>query len=51
MQYKYSMFVQSRYPYKKYETYLSLCCVYVNMKDDKTIAIAQYPDDVKILTK
>lgn len=51
MQYKGSMFVQSKSPYKKYETYLRLCHAFVNMKDDGTIAIARYPDDVKILTK
>lgn len=51
MQYKGSIFVQSKNPYKKYEAYLRLCHAYVNMKDDGTIAIAQYPNDVKILTK
>lgn len=51
MQYKGQIFIQTKSQYKKYETYLRLLLAYVNMKEDGRIAIAQYPDDVKILNK
>lgn len=51
MQYKVQAFIQIRSPYKKYETYLRLLLVYMNMKDYGTIAIVNYPDDVKLLNK
>lgn len=50
MQYKGNVFIQTRNPRYKLETYIRLLLAYINMKDDGTIAIAR-PDDVKILNK
>ena len=40
----------TRYPYKKYYTYISLLCYFIKMKDDDYIAIAN-PNKIEKLNK
>lgn len=51
MLYKGQAFIQTRNPHKKYETYLRLMLSYINMDEDATIAIVNYPNDLNILGK
>ena len=51
MRYKCTAFIQTRDPNKRFSTYLMLIAAYMNMKEDGTIAIVNYPDNVRILNK